>query len=79
MRSVNVHEAKTHFSKLLEQVQQGEEIVIAKAGHPIAKLTPYTSVKRIIAPPGSMEGEAWIATGFDQPLDALFECLEDGA
>lgn len=79
MHSVNVHEAKTHFSKLLEQVQQGEEIVIAKAGHPIAKLTPYTPAKRTIAPPGSMEGEAWIATDFDEPLDPLFECLEDGA
>ena len=37
---VNVHEAKTHFSKLLQRVRQGEEIIVAKAGKPVAKLLP---------------------------------------
>ena len=40
MKSVNVHEAKTHFSRLLERVAAGETIVIAKSGSPVAKLTP---------------------------------------
>ena len=40
MKSVNVHEAKTHFSRLLEQVAAGETVVIAKAGSPVAKLSP---------------------------------------
>ena len=43
MKSVNVHEAKTHFSKLLEQVAAGETVVIAKAGSPVAKLSPLDS------------------------------------
>lgn len=38
MTEVNIHEAKTHLSRLLEKVQQGEEVIIAKAGKPIAKL-----------------------------------------
>lgn len=38
--SVNVHEAKTHFSKLLDRAHQGEEIIISKAGKPFAKLVP---------------------------------------
>lgn len=40
MKTVNVHDAKTHFSKLLEQVAAGDTVVIAKAGKPVAKLTP---------------------------------------
>ena len=41
MHSVNIHEAKTHLSRLLEQVANGEEVVIAKAGRPIARLVPW--------------------------------------
>ena len=40
MKSINIHEAKTHLSRLVERVQAGEEIVIAKAGHPVARLVP---------------------------------------
>lgn len=43
--AVNIHEAKTHFSKLLERVALGEEIIIARAGEPIAKLSPLTARK----------------------------------
>jgi len=57
MPLVNIHETKTRLSKLLEQVQSGEEIVIAKAGRPIARLVPYTPPKRTIVPPGAMAGE----------------------
>jgi prevent-host-death family protein len=75
---VNVHEAKTHFSRLLEQVARGEEVVIAKAGQPVAKLVAYTPPKRKLAPPGSMAGQGfWIADDFDAPLDHLFDCLKD--
>ena len=51
--SVNVHEAKTHFSRLLARVNQGEEIIIAKAGKPVARLVPYASKpsKRVRVPP----------------------------
>lgn len=75
---VNVHEAKTQFSKLLAQVQRGKEVVIAKAGKPVARLIPYTAPKRRIAPPGSMAGQGfWIADDFDEPIDDLFDCLKD--
>lgn len=78
MQLVNIHETKTRLSKLLEQVQSGEEIIIAKAGTPIARLMPYTPPKRKIVPPGAMEGEIWIADDFDEPVDELFKCLEEG-
>lgn len=75
MQSVNVHEAKTHLSRLLEQVQRGEEIVIARAGMPIARLIAYQPGARRIAPPGAMAGEVWIGEDFDLPLDEQFDCL----
>lgn len=76
MQMVNVHEAKSQLSKLLEQVRLGEEIVIAKAGTPVARVIPYTPPKQEITPPGAMEGEIWIADDFDKPVDDLFECLD---
>ncbi len=67
MAAVNVHEAKTHLSRLLDRVAAGEEIVIAKAGKPVAKLVPFKK------PPkqrtlGQDEGRVWIADDFDAPL-----------
>lgn len=76
MQLVNIHEAKTRLSKLLEQVRAGEDVVIAKAGVPIARLVPYRPPKRNITPPGAMKGEIWIAEDFDEPMDELFECLD---
>lgn len=76
MHIVNIHAAKSQLSKLLEQVQSGEEVVIAKAGTPIVRLIPYAPPKRRIAPPGAMAGEIWIADDFDAPLDGLFDCLK---
>ena len=46
MQIVNVHEAKTHFSRLLSRAHAGEEIIIAKAGKPYAKLVPLSPVKK---------------------------------
>jgi len=62
---VNIHEAKTHFSKLLARVSTGEEIVIAKAGKPVARLSPIlpaTSKRRV---PGIDKGKIWMAKDFD--------------
>lgn len=78
MPVVNIHQAKSQLSRLLEQAQHGEDVVIAKAGRPIARLVPYTGPKGRILPPGAMEGEAWMADDFDAPVDVLFDCL-DGA
>ena len=76
MQIVNIHDAKTQLSRLLEQVQSGEDVVIAKSGTPIVRLVPYAAPKRKIAPPGAMAGEIWIADDFNAPVDELFECLK---
>ena len=64
---VNIHEAKTQFSRLLRRVGNGEEIIISKAGKPIARLVPINEIteKRL---PGSAKGEVFIAEDFDAPL-----------
>lgn len=64
---INVHEAKTNFSQLLRRVGKGEEIVIAKAGKPVARLVPIASLagKRV---PGSAKDEVKVARDFDDPL-----------
>ena len=77
LQTVNVHEAKTQLSKLLDAVQSGGEVVIAKSGTPIARLVPYTPPKRKITPPGAMKGQIWIGGDFDEPLDGLFACFDD--
>jgi prevent-host-death family protein len=64
---INMHEAKTHFSKLVNTVMQGEEVIIAKAGKPAAKLVPIVPVnsKRV---PGKLKEKIQIADDFDAPL-----------
>lgn len=79
MAVVNIHEAKTQLSSLLEKVQAGEDVVIAKSGTPIARLVPYSHPKRQIAAPGAMAGMIWISDDFDAPLDALFDEMDSGA
>lgn len=64
---VNVHEAKTHFSKLLARVEGGEEIVIGRAGTPVAKLVPVARA-RAARVPGSARGQVIMAPDFDAPL-----------
>lgn len=66
MTTVNIHEAKTHLSKLLEQVEAGEEIIIARAGRPIAKLVGLEPAAR--RKPGLLKGQIWIADDFNDPL-----------
>lgn len=69
MRKVNVHEAKTQLSRLLEEVEAGERIVIARAGEPVAVLVPYRAVVRRRRL-GLFAGQATIHTDFDElPAD----------
>ena len=72
---VNVHEAKTHFSRLLERAARGEEVVIAKAGKPVARLIPFaTPTDRRL---GQDAGNVTIAADFDAPLpDELLRDFE---
>jgi prevent-host-death family protein len=64
---VNIHEAKTHFSRLLERVQAGEEIVIAKAGKPVAVLSAVRN-RPNQREPGMDKGKVIIHDNFDDPL-----------
>ncbi len=66
-KTVNVHEAKTHLSRLLEAVEEGEEIIIARAGKPVARLVPLER-PREPRRPGALAGQIWIAEDFDAPL-----------
>lgn len=64
---VNIYDAKTHLSQLVERAAQGEEIIIAKAGCPLARLVPLTST-RAPRKPGCLEGRFQVADDFDAPL-----------
>ncbi len=72
MRQVNIHEAKTHLSRLIEAVERGEEIIIARNGKPVARLCPprkqYTPRR-----PGSLKGKIRIAPDFDQTPEEVLE------
>ncbi len=67
MKQVNIHQAKTELSKLVERVEAGEEIVIARAGRPVAKLTPVTKapMRRRLGP---LDGRFKIPDDFNAPL-----------
>jgi prevent-host-death family protein len=64
---VNIHEAKTQLSRLIKRVSEGEEITIARAGVPVAKLVAVPAANRL-RPLGAMEGQIHIADDFDAPL-----------
>lgn len=69
-----MHEAKTHLSRLVDDVANGEEVVIAKAGKPVAKLVAIAP-ERKLRKPGGWEGKVWMADDFDdwtEELDELF-------
>jgi len=62
---VNIHEAKTHLSRLLQEVERGQEVIIARAGRPVARLSQFEPPKREL---GFDRGRIWIAPNFDDPL-----------
>jgi len=66
MQSVNIHEAKTHLSRLVEEAAEGEEIIIAKAGRPIARIValPVDKPRKL----GLLKGKFTIPDDFDAPL-----------
>jgi prevent-host-death family protein len=77
MQTINIHEAKTQFSKLIEAVIQGEEIVIARAGKPAAKLVPIQPQKPV-RKPGALKGKIRIAADFDAPLPDDLQAAFEG-
>jgi prevent-host-death family protein len=69
VKRVNVHEAKTHLSRLLDRAHAGEEIVIAKGGEPYARLVPL-AVPRRERRAGTLRGQVALTEGFFAPLPA---------
>ena len=67
MTKVNIAETETQFSRLLDLVAGGKEIIITKAGKPVARLVPYRT-KGVVRRPGSMRGKIRIKKNFDTPL-----------
>ncbi|QCP54770.1 type II toxin-antitoxin system Phd/YefM family antitoxin [Trinickia violacea] len=76
MQTVNIHEAKTQFSRLVDAAANGEEIVIAKAGKPAARLVPMERPK-VVRRFGGLKGKVRIADDFDAPLpDEIIAAFE---
>ena len=72
---VNIHEAKTHLSRIVDEVAAGAEVVIAKAGKPVARLVPIaapTKQKRL----GLLKGRIKVPDDFNAPLDDVLAAFE---
>ncbi len=70
MTQVNIHEAKTHFSKLIKKVINGEEVIIAKGNKPVAKLVSFKTAKPT-RKLDTAKGQVWISPDFDKPIDGF--------
>lgn len=64
--TLNLYEAKTQLSSLVDKAAEGEEIIIAKNGEPMAKLVPFKDPIR--RKPGRLKGKIWISKDFDKPM-----------
>ncbi len=73
--TVNIHEAKTHLSRLVERVEGGEEVVIARAGRPVARLVPFR-VRTAPRTPGLWRGRIRLADDFDATPETLIADFE---
>jgi len=75
LRVLNLYEAKTHLSALVDEVAAGREVIIAKAGRPKARLVPLD--RGAMRTPGRLKGKIWMADDFDAPLpQALLDAFE---
>ena len=76
MDTVNIHQAKTQLSRLIERVCAGEEIIIARSGKPVARLAPLLPSAGPRTP-GLLKGKIWVAKDFNAPLpDDLLDLFE---
>jgi prevent-host-death family protein len=78
MEMANLHSAKTHLSKLVERVYEGEEIIICKSGRPMAKLIKYATESKVRVP-GGWQGRVRMSSDFDILPDSIkskFKCDE---
>ncbi len=75
MQTLNIHAAKTQLSRLLDEVAAGEDIVIARAGKPVARLVPFARSRRTL---GRLAGALMVPADFDVPLPETLEGLFEG-
>jgi prevent-host-death family protein len=73
---VNIQRAKTELSRIVARVEQGEEIVLARAGKPVARIVPIEQGRR--REPGRLRGQGWIGDDFDDPLDEDVQAAFEG-
>lgn len=75
---MNIHEAKTHLSQLVDQAAAGEDVIIARNGRPVARLCPLPrSPQR--RTPGTMRGKIWMAPDFDETPDEIVDVFHNEA
>jgi prevent-host-death family protein len=74
---VNIYEAKTRLSQLVDQAAAGEDVIIARNGRPVARLVPIQRQpeRRV---PGSLRGKIWMAPDFDETDPGIIEAMENG-
>jgi prevent-host-death family protein len=73
---VNVYEAKTQLSRLIEAVERGEDVVIARAGRPVVRMVPYADAHREPRRLGLMAGQIWMAPDFDEYDGQIIKMFE---
>jgi prevent-host-death family protein len=78
MQSVNIYEAKTQLSKLVDLASTGTDVVIARAGRPVARLTSLNDKEKRRINFGALAGKGWIAEDFDAPLPDDLQALFEG-
>ncbi len=79
MQITNISEAKASLSKLVEKVINGEEVIIGKAGKPVAKLVPYNpDIRPRELGVGRWKGQIWVADDFDEPLENVMKLFAGG-
>jgi prevent-host-death family protein len=77
MPTVNIYEAKTQLSKLVDLASSGTDVIIARAGRPVARLTSLNTQNRLTGL-GALKGKGWIADDFDAPLPDEIQALFEG-
>jgi prevent-host-death family protein len=78
MPTINIYEAKTQLSKLVDMAAEGTDVVIARNGKPVARLTTLEAPKKRNYKLGLLEGQGWIADDFDAPLPDDLQALFEG-
>jgi prevent-host-death family protein len=77
MKQVNIHEAKTRLSQLVADVENGEEVVIARAGKPVVRLVKEQPERKPLRKAGRLKGQIWFAPDYDKADDEILQMFED--